>query len=280
MRYQEYLPHPSLRPYIANFWLMEVESCAGLPRIEQILPDGNASLMFSRNSIQRSCDRHPDWTDLSNRAVFVGQKSKSVQYSFPTDQPVLTWGVRFHSSGVGAFSSLPMHQCTDQLLDATCVFSNDVEEIMLKIMEETSPMVILSALNQFFLSKLISHQTPLLVTSYMTSALQRFPMPIQQLAGQFRMSTRQVERYFKTYVGLAPKTFACIARFNLAILEAADYPDISLYEISNASGYFNTIHMHRESLKICGQRPQIVFQAEQSQMRPIFQHIIRQRLAS
>jgi transcriptional regulator GlxA family with amidase domain len=173
-----------------------------------------------------------------------------------------------------------MYHCTDQLLDASCVFSHAVNEIMQKIMDEPSPMVILPVLNQFFRSQLMSHHTPLLVTSYMTSALQQLPVPIQQLAGQFRMSTRQVERYFRTYVGLAPKTFSCIARFNLAILEATDYPDISLGEISDASGYFNTIHLHRETMKFCGQRPQIVFQAEQSQMRPIFQHIIRQRLAS
>ncbi len=280
MRYQEYLPHPSLRPYIVNYWQIVMEPSGFPAPVEQILPDGNASLMFTSNSIRRSFDGEPEGIDLSGRAVFVGQKRKAIQYTFPTDNQVVTWGVRFHPSGVRAFTDLPMHECTDLVMDATDVFSSAVQELMDRIMDQPFSRTILPAMDQFFLSRFRSHQTPLLITTEMASILQRDQHSIQRLAETFRMSTRQVERYFKTYVGLTPKNFSCIARFNLAVLEANPYPDISLAAISHASGYFNTIHLQRETMKICGQRPQVVFEAKQSQMRPLFMHILRQRLAS
>lgn len=280
MRYQTFLPSSLLTPYILNYWKLELTPESDAGEKEVILPDGNPSLMFTSYPLRRTIVGQEDWTDLSGRAVFIGQKSVAVEYIFPRQQATVTWGVRFQPAGVRAFSTMPLHESTDQLVDASAVFSESVQPVMNMIQDNRSSADIREELNAFFLKQFISHQTPLLTTGAMASTLAPMPRAIQDVAKQFRMSTRQMERHFRSYVGLSPKTYSCITRFNLAVLASDQHPRSSLSAISESAGYYDAIHMHRESMKICGLPPQKIFYTHRGQTRPYLMELIRQRSSS
>lgn len=277
MNYQTFPPASVLAPYILNFWKLELPPVSDVGKKEVILPDGNASLMLTTFSIHRTSIGQSSWMDLSGRAMFIGQKTQAVEYTFPQDQHTITWGVRFQPAGVRAFTEVPMHECTDRIVDASSVFSACVHSLMNLIQNEHAPALILNGLNSFFQNRLKTHQTPLLTTEAMASALAVHSEPIREVAEHFRMSTRQMERYFKTYVGLSPKAYACITRFNRAIMEADQYPAITVSEISDTSGYYDAVHLRRESLKICGLKPHDIFYTHRGQTRPYLTELIRQR---
>lgn len=278
MIYQTFPPSSDLAPYILNYWRLELPPVSDARKKEVILPDGNASLMFTTFPIRRTSIGQSSWMDLSGRAVFIGQKTKAVEYAFPQDQDSITWGVRFQPAGIRAFSDVPMHEYTDRIVDASSIFSGHVHQVMDLIQDEHAPGLVQSGLNHFFLKRLRTHQTPLLTTGAMASTLAVQSDTIRSVAEHFRMSTRQMERYFKLYVGLSPKSYACIMRFNRAVMEADQYPEIPVAEISDSSGYYDAIHLHRESLKICGLKPYDIFYTYRGQTRPYLTELIRQRV--
>ncbi len=280
MNYQTFLPASILSPYIINYWKLELFADSGFQEKEIILPDGNASLMFTDYTIRRTIVGQSNWTDLCGQVVFIGQKSLAVEYIFPQDQHTVTWGVRFQPAGLRAFSRMPMSESTNEIIDATCVFSEPVSNVMNMIQDDRSSADIQDGLNTFFLKQLMTHQTPLLTTGAMASTLAAKPQAIREIANQFRMSTRQMERHFKSYVGLSPKAYSCITRFNLAVLASDQEPNNTLAGISETSGYYDAVHLHRESIKICGLPPQEIFYIQRGQTRPLLMELIRQRMSS
>lgn len=278
MWYQEFDPHPSLAPYIVNFWrIRQSEDCRPLHR-ERILPDGNPGLMFNWYPIQRSGMDTACHMELGRQVWFVGQKNHSVDYQFPEHLPTLTWGVRFHPAGCRAFSSVAMQELVDQVVEAREVFGPGVEELIGFDQERLDASFVVSWLNHYFLRLLVPYQTPLLVTSSMASVLQRQQVPIHQLASLHRMSARQVERYFQGYVGLSPKRFSTVNRFNRMVCQFDHMNEACLASLSAEAGYFDTIHMRREIRRICGIGVQTLLNHGQDKMRPILTELIRKRM--
>ena len=171
-----------------------------------------------------------------------------------------------------------MHEVVDQVVLARQIFSADVEELSGFDQEHLSPGFVVQWLNSVFLRSLFPYQTPLLVTTSLASILQQQQVPIHKLASRHRMSARQIERYFQGYVGLSPKRFSSINRFNRMVVQFDQIKEAGLAELSTEAGYFDTIHMRREIRRICGTGIQSLFQGDQHKMRPILNELIRKRM--
>jgi AraC-like DNA-binding protein len=67
------------------------------------------------------------------------------------------------------------------------------------------------------------------------------------------MSTRQFEPRFTREIGMAPKLFARIARFEAALESKALSIDNSWTDVANRLGYFDQIHLIHDSprLSLC-----------------------------
>ena len=69
---------------------------------------------------------------------------------------------------------------------------------------------------------------------------------IEDLAHQSGLSLRQYERRFSTAIGITPKLFARIARFQLAVDMKRGAPRQSWMNIAHQLGYFDQMHTVRD----------------------------------
>ncbi|HSN08852.1 MAG TPA: AraC family transcriptional regulator, partial [Hanamia sp.] len=69
---------------------------------------------------------------------------------------------------------------------------------------------------------------------------------IEEWASKACLSPRQFERNFITRVGISPKLFIRITRFEHAMKIKNDYPDKSWSSIASAGGYTDSSHLLRE----------------------------------
>ena len=78
---------------------------------------------------------------------------------------------------------------------------------------------------------------------------------IADLAERCRMSARHLDRIFRRWVGLSPKTFARIMRFqaSLARLDPRSAP--ALAEMASGLGYFDQAHLSNEFAQLAGLSP-------------------------
>ena len=88
-----------------------------------------------------------------------------------------------------------------------------------------------------------------------------------QLAAGYGISVRQLERRIRSAVGIAPKTYACVARFQAALDAKLLTPTRSWMLIAHDLGYHDQMHMVHDFHKLAGAAPAEIL-AHIGDMRP------------
>jgi transcriptional regulator GlxA family with amidase domain len=84
---------------------------------------------------------------------------------------------------------------------------------------------------------------------------------IDELAGDLSVSTRRLERHFLTNVGLSPKLFARLVRFDRAVRDLALRGEVSWARFATDHGYSDQAHFINEFREFAGITP-VEFEAE------------------
>ncbi|RYY26795.1 MAG: AraC family transcriptional regulator, partial [Chitinophagaceae bacterium] len=84
------------------------------------------------------------------------------------------------------------------------------------------------------------------------------PVIISKLADEHFISSRQLERKFKTITGFAPKTYARLSRFHRA-LNSYGTPYKSLTDIALDCGYYDQSHFIHDFREFSGYEPSLYF---------------------
>ena len=80
-------------------------------------------------------------------------------------------------------------------------------------------------------------------------------IPIRKLADESGWSQRRFINRFREQVGVAPKTFARLVRFDRAVASVRSPSGRSLAEIAFECGYFDQAHMNRDFRQLAGTTP-------------------------
>jgi len=78
---------------------------------------------------------------------------------------------------------------------------------------------------------------------------------INGLASQFKINPRTIHRIFINHIGISPKAYLKIIRFNNACKLMGDYPDIDWFDIIGDCGYYDQMHFIHEFKKIINYNP-------------------------
>lgn len=78
---------------------------------------------------------------------------------------------------------------------------------------------------------------------------------LNEIGKTIGMSERTLQRYFSFYVGVSPKAFMRIARFNTVTKMIEENEEINWQEILLATGYFDAAHFTHDFKSITGKTP-------------------------
>jgi len=78
---------------------------------------------------------------------------------------------------------------------------------------------------------------------------------MERLASYVNMSTRNLERHFTESVGIPPKLFCCITRFNHALELKLRNATVGWTSIAHQTGYFDQMHLIKDFKRFCGEAP-------------------------
>ncbi len=87
-------------------------------------------------------------------------------------------------------------------------------------------------------------------------------LTIDELAGQLGMSKRQLQRKFKTEIGVSPQTYKKVIRFNQVMRDMGHELPKEWQELTFESGYYDQAHMIREFKRFTGKPPQVFIKQE------------------
>lgn len=255
MRYSEIKPQTPLRRFVECFWTLENEQSVANTSETPILPDGCVELILNCGTPFQQTRKNGK--RLSQPAHFlVGQMTQPVQIA-PTGFVELI-GIRFHPGGTMPFFKQPLNELTNRIIDLggldTALESELREALTISPALASRINAIESCLTRRA-QRFSGNQRLLELTAHAVRLSGR--ITIDRLADSAGMSARQLERRFLVEVGLGPKLFCRILRFQEVFRAVAD-DTVGWAALAVDCGYYDQAHLIRDFQEFAHQTPAVL----------------------
>lgn len=254
MLHLSYNPGPPLDEFIDNFWLIEGGQA---PRLEKILPCATSELVVNlkHNEIHIHDAEHPEQYRQFSGAVLSGTYS----HSFICDalQHEAIMGVHFKAGGAFPFLNAEASELTDTHANLADLWGRPGVELRERLCTAVTAQQRFRIMERTLRNRLQRHTTQQL---QMSVALKMFASgnigaSIREVSLKLGFSQRRFINVFSSHVGLRPKVFCRILRFQRArvLAEKLETPDWA--ELAVACGYFDQSHLIKDFKEFSGSTP-------------------------
>jgi AraC-like DNA-binding protein len=166
------------------------------------------------------------------------------------------FAILFQPYALGLLFALPAQEFTNQGLDAEPVFGPVITRFQERLADCRTFEERISVANQFLLRRALAAPRRDGISAAAADILGTAGgARIPAMAGRAGLSLRQFERRFVQQVGISPKRFARIARFEAALDRMARSPQGSWTEIAHRFGYYDQMHMVHDFSRFTGETP-------------------------
>ena len=250
------LPHPALRPFIKVIW---ASAGAGEPRSvgiarERVLPTGTMHLVFRLSE-------HPlrvfdDEADLIGRtigcAVVGGARSES--YIRDVSKPVGSVGAQFWPGAAPLLIGVPADELSNRHTDLEDIWGRSASNAREHIAEAGPIERQLDAFEALLVTWLPRVRG---LHPAIASALERFATSagVSEVVKESEISHRRFIGLFRHAVGLTPKLYCRVLRFQEALQHISAGSAASWVDIALTAGYSDQPHFSREFLEFAGLSP-------------------------
>ncbi len=248
-------PAPPLDRFVVKIWLFE-----GQPQphhFERLLPDGSAELVINLNE-DRS--RIYDPNDVRNVRTFPGcvlSGPHSQYFVIDTQEQCSTLGVHFKPGGLSPFFGVPSDEIRNMHLGLDTLWGSFAAELRDRVLEAATDEarfdVVESALRVrargcFDMHPAVCYALGQFVSGPRTGT-------ISEVTGRIGLSPRRFIQVFREQVGLTPKLFCRVQRFQSAVRRIASGRPVEWAHVALDTGYFDQAHFINDFRDFSGLRP-------------------------
>jgi AraC-like DNA-binding protein len=186
-------------------------------------------------------------------AVIGSQTYRRVQLVM--EGRIETFAIVFQPGGLSHLSSVPAEAMTNQHFDGRAVLGCSVDELRSRLGESTSFAQRVGVMDNYLL-RLMAQSTHIDVVPVARDLLRRRGcVRIAAMAERAGLSVRQFERRFIAEIGVAPKLYARVARFEAALKSKMQFPDRRWTDVAHELGYHDQMHMVHDFRELSGSTP-------------------------
>ncbi len=147
-------------------------------------------------------------------------------------------------------------ELVNQGLDADMAFGSSITALWEVLAEAGSFKARIKAMESFLLRQLNPTNTTDVISSTASRILaSNGRVAMREIAHDTGLSLRQLERKFLSQIGIPPKAYARIARFESALRIKASFPDHSWTDVAYGLGYHDQMHMIHDFRELSGGSP-------------------------
>ena len=254
MLYLDRVPSPPLDRFVSSIWF-----CQSLPRsfaLERVLPNGNAQLIVNlKEDRTRSYDVESGAVSTTCGTVLSGV---STRYGIiDTGEQECVAGVCFRPGGLAPFFRMPAYELCDSGAPLEFLWGRRrVSRLREQLLAAPSPTQKLAALER----TLADAWAPAPFDATVRFAVDQFAARpqaanIAAVADRTGLSSRRLVERFKAAVGVAPKRYCRILRFQQALTSAERGRQVDWTRIALDCGYFDQAHFIHDFRSFAGITP-------------------------
>lgn len=246
--YREYPPDIRLSHLIETYWVSD--AMVSSASTQRILPDGCVDIIFNFANNDGTGRLLP----FMPHVIGTITSFLDVSYYAGTVQML---GIRFCPNGITAFTRTPVYELTDKSVELALMetlFDKHFYEGLPEFQTMKERIVYIEGyllgrlLNCFISEKRIDY-----AVEYIRKA--NGLVSVKQIAEKACLSERQLERRFKSAIGISPKTFSRIMKFKHTVDYLRCCPKDSLYMTALECGYFDHSHLIKDFKAFGGTLP-------------------------
>lgn len=252
------LPHHILRPYIRHYVYCEIGASGKWMHVNSA-PPGCTALVVTCG-ISKVCMReNENPADTYESVAFSGQTT-SFKKIFLYDR-LKTFFVIFQPWG--AYRLLGIHQgeCENAFNNLTDLLGTPAKYLMLELADKKRPKEIKAVVENFFLKQILrvkksADNIQLANVVEQICLYSHQSSLIKNICHQEGYSMSKLERHMKRIVGITPKQFQRIIRFNLALQYISrNSSHCNWSQVACRFGYFDQAHFIKEFRYFYGNTP-------------------------
>lgn len=252
MQMSRYRPAPPLDRFIECFWWSHRDE----PQddSEHMLPSGGAQLLFALHETPIFCrsSKGENTSAWSGSIVHGPQSSYYVAGPKPKGGVV---GVSFRPGAAGPVLGVSTAELADRHVALEAIWGRRGVDLQHRLMAAGDPTAMFRILEQSLSARI---HRPLLIHPAVAQALVSHPAAAARVAQIQRASGYSARHFislFRASVGLNPKHYYRIRRFNCAVRNLAAADRQSLGDLAAAAGYSDQAHFTREFREFAGVAP-------------------------
>lgn len=275
MRYEQFEPSPQLAPVVERLWLLEGD--AAEIAAEPIPPDGHPEIIVHAGEpfVEVAGGRRR----LQERVLYAGQITRAVQVA-PSGYSRLA-GARLRPHGGFALFGGSQRRYTDRIVPLADIDAKLARRLARAVAGLGLSGDLVPALDAALVPAVATAAQTVVVAPAVSLAIeQRGLVRIADLAAHAGLGERQFERRFQEQVGLPPKLFVRILRFQ-EVLNAIRYglDATSWADVAAAHGFYDQAHFIHDFKGFVGESP-AAWNVGEASLAAIFSAIRRGRASS
>lgn len=224
--------------------------------IERVVPTGNSFLIFELDGYTRhTYDNETLRPNGSYTKAWISGMHKD-HLSISAHENSEMFVVQFKAAGAYPFLNCQMDALNDSVLPAEKVFGDDVLALHEELLECDTPQDKFTLAEQWLSSKYNEHKKAPEELHNVIQKLQTEPASnLQDIIKEFPNTQKHLIDLFKKYVGLTPKYYQRILRFNDILQRIQHKEKLSWADITYTCGFSDQSHFIKEFKHFSGFNP-------------------------
>lgn len=250
-----------------------------------IYPDGTFGLLFIKgnNPIRRDNSLNGKPSKFM-RSTFFGQKTKPINYHYSHGKEIL-FGIKIKPEGLPLFMSDNARHLCDSYSEICNMNNKLLEELEEKVLDALTIKEKINVIEAYIfkvLKEINLNRDYLLLTEILNYIKQKKGViRFIEVTENFRVHYKKIERLFNFYLGVTPKTYMRIVRFNNSLyLHRHIEEDISLTQLGYHLGFFDQSHFIKEFKSFTSITPSAFFNKDFSESEEAYMSIVLQRYSN
>jgi len=254
MKFLAHVPGPPLSDFVEMFWLYEGYD-PGHPR-ERLLPTGTTELVFDLDDAPMRIAPHDEAAFRTFRGpVLCGVHAEP--FVIDTSLPAAVLGVHFKPGGAFPFLPVPADEFRGTHVPLDAMWGARAHSLKEEVLNAPSTAGKFAALERGLLS---AARRPLARHPAVRFALAQFldgtPVGrVGKVADRVGLSRRRFIEAFRVEVGLTPKLFCRVRRFQDVLTHIDGHRRVGWSAVAQACGYFDQAHFINDFRAFSGFNP-------------------------
>lgn len=258
MIFRVHTPAFPLHEFVKHF--IYFEGFNPVHSMDRFLPDGNAEFIINLTDNPQIIYDNETLAELQSfgHAWVSGVRTQPI--TIPSGRGNRMLIVAFKKGKAHPFYNFPMSELTNLIVDAGLIFGKKLRELREQLLNTASIPQMFLIVEKFLLQQAgdaLHANTPSKCVEYAVSNIMNQPniLGFQQFSRQIGYSQKHFIDLFKKQVGVPPKQYLKIMRFQKAIQEIENNKSIQWSSIATESGFYDQAHFINDFKSFSGFTP-------------------------